>query len=359
MSSGRNFTIQQRELIDEIKKLNLFPEDKIRLLVLMATNNYARTKEDLAGILCEYPGLSDQEKLCDLIDVCLSEGYLTNRYKENCLYFLQDENCLIRFLIKLPEDLRQRILKSREEYDLSQKVIVDGKLSGGARGGLINAEFRAALKGATLEILLPMFNTYANPEVIEILKERAKHGVQIRILLADEKVVKKYRPGRPLNIKAWTEQLKNQKNVEIRVYNSLEEGDIYSSVVIDGEICKMCVFDIHKEASSQGTIISCSQDKGKSDINLIKLVKNRFWEIWSNSYPVNENKLWSYIKKYRIWLLLIIGICCLIYLYSSYDLLREVSLIVGGAVGQRFFFVLWHNVRGIFKNMIERIFHFL
>ena len=357
MNAIINYSKEQYSLIIEIQKLKKYQNGKIRLLVLMSTNNYARTKEDLAGILCGYPGLSDREELLKLIDLCLSEGYLTNNRIFGTLYCLQDKECLEKFLSELPEDLRNRILNCRKQYDSSIRVRVDGLLSGGGKQGYINAEFKELLQDAQSEILLPMFNTSASSEVLKILKNKAKAGVQIRILLADyDKVVSKYRPGKQSTIEEWAKPLNNLKNIEIRIFTRLEDGDIYSSVVVDRKICKICVFDVQKEVSSKGTLITCVQEPGEN-INIIKLIIERFWDIWAKSYPVNVNKKWYFFIRYRIWQLLVACGCCFFYLKSSNDLFKELSIFIGTAVGTKFFSFIWVDLNTFLKDIIRKISH--
>lgn len=311
-----DYTQAQNEIISEIQKQGLYEGTKTRLLVLMSTNNYIRTVDDLAGILCEYPGMPNQEELAICISSCIQEGLLKKCVILNILFCQQDAQCLQKFLDTLPEKIQVRIRNCRASYQESECVRVLGLLSGGSMGGYINASFLQRLKDARTEILLPMLNTSPNRDVIEILKERATAGIKIKILLPDYKnVVTKIRRGKEDVTYGWIEPLNNIDNIEIRIYTHVEDASIYSSVIIDKSICRFCVFDYVREKSSNGTLIEIS--KNGYDLNLINIIIDCFNGIWMRSRPVYENKFFHLIKDKKVWLFIALLVCLKVYFMTE------------------------------------------
>lgn len=336
MPSGYNYSNEQYDIIKELQPLQRYDSVTTRLLVLMYTIGYSRAKDELIGILCEYSGLSDKEKLEEAIDKCLEDGLLTQIKKPYVTICLQDEACRRKFASSLPIPLQKKLDDCRNQYLAIGRVTVEGILSGAERQGRINEEFRMLLKDAQREILLPMFNTSASPEVIGILEDRARAGVKIKILLADyDKVVSKYRRGKNSTIKEWTEPLGNIENIEIRVYSKLEYANIYSSVIVDNKICRICVFDVRRERSSAGTLIECKQSEGE-DLNLIRLMIDRFDTIWRSSMPYNGNKVWHSIIEYKLWLIMICVISCGCYIFFDNQLAKECFIAIGTGAGGGF-----------------------
>ncbi len=296
-----DYSQAQSEIISEIQKEGFYEGPKTRLLVLMSTNNYIRTVDDLAGILCEYPGMPNQKELTVCINSCIQEGLLKKCVILGISFCQQDAKCLQQFLNILPEKIQIRIRNCRASYQESECVRVLGLLSGGSMGGYINASFLQRLQDARTEILLPMLNTSPNKNVIDILKERAKAGINIKILLPDYKsVVTKIRRGKEDVTYGWIESLNNIPNIEIRIYNHVEDAAIYSSVIIDRSICRICVFDYIREKSSNGTLIEIS--KNGYDLNLVNIIIDYFNGIWMHSRPVSESRFFHIIKDKRLWL---------------------------------------------------------
>ena len=354
MAGSINYSGDQYEIIREIEKEGNFSKEKTRLLIIMSTYNFARTKEDLVGILCEYSGLSDKKRLKAAIEECIRDNYLTEVSVMGSSYCIQNEECLNNFLSSIPKDTRKKILLCRNQYNLSNRVKVEGLLSGGGKKGDINAEFIMLLQDAQSEILLPMFNTSANDRIIKILKDRALAGVKIKILLADyDKVVKKHRPGKQSTVNEWKDPLSQIDNVEIRIYTRLDDAEIYSSAIIDRRICRICVFDVRKEKSSNGTLITCTQEQGEK-INLIDMMIIRFFEIWGRSYPVDKNRFIFMCVQYRIWEFVAAIFFCIFFIKSDNSLIKEICIFAGTALGANFFTLMWKDMVNWFKIAIRK-----
>ena len=337
-----DYSSEQYDIINIIQKQGYYEGIKTRLLLLMSTNNYARTISDLAGILCEYPGLSNQNELIRCIELCIKEGFLKTRDSLGISICYQDKECLEKFLAVLPDEICTKILHYRQTYLNSSCVTVLGLLSGGKELGFINSSFLQRLQEARSEILLPMLNTSPNENVIKILRERAEAGVQVKILLADyKKVVRKIRGGKDSTLEQWANSLEGVDNIEIRVYNKIADSNIYSSVVIDRVFCRICVFDNVKEKSSNGTLIELT--KNGYDLNLTNIIADRFNEIWLRSRPVTTSKIAWFLQDKRCWLFAGILVCIPIYQYSN-DAAQDVILNIIIALGGSLLTLLYENI---------------
>lgn len=351
-----DYSQAQNEIISEIQKSGLYKGEKTCLLVLMSTNNYIRTDKDLANILSEYPGMPSREKLLNCIHDCEREGFLkktiiNNGINSQCYYY-QDSECMSRYLNTLPEEIQVKINVCRTTYQDSECVTVLGLLSGGGMKGYINSSFNLRMKEARSEILLPMLNTAPNEVIIEILKERAKAGVKVKILLPDfNKVVKKIRHAKEDATQGWITQLQDIENIEIRIYSRVEDASIYSSLIVDRKICRICVFDSEREKSSNGTLIEVA--KNGYNLNIVEMMINRFYEIWLNSRCIDESIFKHYIKSKNTWLLIGFFICIFLYVLTN-DLIQEVVLNIAMTLGGIFIGLIYQDGVKIVTNIYKK-----
>lgn len=328
MTITSSYSQTQNEIISKIQQVGLYKNDRTCLLVIMSTNNYVRTDDDLANILSEYPGFTSKDYIIKEIHKCVKEGYLKKKIIDNSIkkqtYYYQDNQCYMKFLNELPYDIQELIYLCRLSYKNSECVTVLGLLSGGSKDGYINSTFHNCLKNAQSEILLPMLNTAPNDTVISILKERAQSGVKVKILLPDfNRVVKKIRNVKVDATRGWIEKLHKVDNIDIRIYNRIEDSSIYSSFIIDRRLCRICVFDSEKEKSSHGTLIEIS--KNGYNLNLIDMMINRFNEIWFHSNPIDESFLIRLLKEKNVWLCFFF-ILSIIISYKTKNTIHEIFL---------------------------------
>lgn len=351
-----NYSQNQINIIDSIIKAGLYKGAITRVLVIMATNNYYRTICDLAGILCEYPGMPSQEELIPLIQECIDKGYLVEEQVLDSTYVYIDNDGLSRLLQEYPIHIQQMIMTGRKAYRDSVCVEVLGLLSGevlkGNPQGYINTSFLQRLEDARSEIYLPMLNTSPSDKVISILKKKAKEGVKIYILLADyETVTKKIRSGKPDMTPNWVEQLKNIDNILIRKYYHIEDSIIYSSLVVDKTLCRICVFDPIKEKSSNGTMIEVC--KTNYDLNLVNIIVDTFNSIWIESVPVDENIFSRLIRRRESWILFSIIVSLIIFFNTEGDV-HEIVLNICMALAGVFVSLVYTKLKISIKRGINR-----
>lgn len=353
MNTAGNYSEAQKEIIRNIEEAGLYSNVTTNLLVLMSTNNYIRSVDDLAGILCEYPGMPNPESLKKEINNCVQEGYLKKKLLRYIEYCYQDSECLEKYLSNLPSYIQEKIINCRTSYQGSECVRVLGLLSGGTQNGYINDSFLQELSNAQREILLPMLNTSPNQKVIEILKERASNGVKVKILLPDyEKVVSKIRCGKEDMTNKWVEQLAGTPNIEIRKYFKIEGAYIYSSLLIDKTFCRICVFDPVREKSSNGTLIEIH--KNGYDLNLIKMFIDKFNDIWFDSMPVTDTRFTWLLKNKIFWLIVGISVSLVTYLNAKTPV-RDISLNVMMALCGAFITSTYKDIFATIKKIYNKL----
>lgn len=315
------FTQEQQWIIAELQKRNIYEETLTPLLVLMATCDFARSADDLAGIICEYPGIDNLEKLKMSIHKCIEEGYLKEKNEFNCIICYMDEEGYDRFVSALDKDIQDVVVLSRKLYKNTECVVNYGLLSGGGNGGKVNSTFIQRIKEAREEVLLPMLNTDAHKSTVDAILDRAEHGVKVKILLADyDKVVKKLRNKKESSIPQWVAACENQSNIEIRIYEEVEDAILSSSVIIDRCIVRMCVIDPLTQKTSNGTLIECY--KPGYDLNITKLVCDKFDDIWERARPINQSKYVKVISDPFMWT------------FSGIVLMMTIFFFIPGSKGQ-------------------------
>ncbi len=362
MAITASYSQKQNSIIDEIKKANLHEGSITNFLVIMSTNRFFRTADDLANIVSEYPGIGRKETAKQLIELCEQRGLLKTKKAPNApssdKYYYQDNQCFEKFVESFPVKIKMMINDCRNSYNQSVCVEVLGLLSGREQDEYLNSSFHWRLREAQSEILLPMLNTAANETIIKILKDRASFGVKVKILLPDfNKVVKKIRNAQNDSTKKWIEELHGIKNIEIRRYNRIEDSSIYSSVIIDRKICRICVFDSKREKSSNGTLIEVK--KSGYNLNLTEMLIDRFNEIWFHSVSIDSNIIINLLTNKHFWFITFLVLTIIIYLRTDMDsTVHEISLNIGFAIAGLLLGTLYKdgfkNIEKAYKKIMRK-----
>ncbi|MDO5373174.1 MAG: hypothetical protein Q4F10_06950 [Corynebacterium glutamicum] len=192
--------------------------------------------------------------------------------------------------------------------------------------------FPEKLREAQSTICLPMLATSYDQELIDILKERAKAGVSIKILRASPKLVGQIRGKNTVN------QAKAQSNswrdlwkvdgIEVRETNHREDLHSASSALIDDITLRYVIYDDSISRSTEGTMVEISGDK---PANLTKLFANYFENAWNRAHPVRkcERIMWSLTRKWRVLLFLTFSAFltpALIYSWSSVEVISALTI---------------------------------
>ena len=292
---------EEQALIDacskEMEKYNI----EIPFLILMSVRQYYRTKNDLVSILCEYPGLGNKDELRDCITACIAKGFLREKTIADITICYQDQECLQKFYdlqyireIDQKINVVEKIETLRNKYANHTNCTIYGHLSGGETSGNAYLSFIARLKSARQQIWLPMINTDTHTDTIKVLKERAEHGVKIYILMANNKIVDRFRGGNNYNRKKWIAEFKNVPNVKIRTYSKQKYSQLGSCVLIDNAVLRLAIFDYQRQKSTEGMLVEFFDPDVQ--LNIVNMFQEKLICAWIDSSPFYEKKeIWAYL----------------------------------------------------------------
>lgn len=198
----------------------------------------------------------------------------------------------------------------------------------------VYASYTDFLAGAANEIAHPLVMTSSNLSQIEILRERARAHVHVRVLLATPELAGEIRGQNRVSeakerLKVWRQRSKGIRRFEVRVTRRRDDVRDGASVIVDGQV-KYVIYDDASERASQGYVISRS---GES--NLGRMFSERFDEIWLRSRPLGIWPTFSWIAK-RTWWTLPVGAAAFGMVAARDDHPVAVSLILGGMIGWGF-----------------------
>lgn len=309
---------EQQSIIDDLMGKKLYQDCRSEILLIMATDCYARAKNDLVGILLEYPGLNNSYSIANTLDNLVQEGYIQVETKQGIEIYLMGRKGFEKYLKLFDNDLKQKIMVCRDLCQSSNWVKLYGLLTGGTSEGELYSTFIKRIKDAQSEILMPMLNTDPHEATIKELKSAAERGVSIYLLFADyNKVVSKLRNKKDNNAEKWFNHFCDNKNVHIRIYTRLEDAILTSSIIIDGKITRLCIHDPMAERSSAGIIIEAY--KKNYNLNITELVRDRFFDIWKRSYDFNRSRVVGFFLSIDTLLIIFAVIVLIVCLNKNFN----------------------------------------
>jgi hypothetical protein len=163
------------------------------------------------------------------------------------------------------------------------------------------------LRQAHTEIFLLMLVTSPAQTSLPILRERARAGVRIKLLLGDPELAAKLRGGvtKPFaqqQIDTWVSELGGNPSVEIRISDELEDLWLATSMIVDDHIVRIGVYDPDEQESRQGTLVHLESPQGL-DLNLIRVCRRVFAEAWDRAIPAGRRKpsWWGWKRGWKVW----------------------------------------------------------
>jgi len=127
--------------------------------------------------------------------------------------------------------------------------------------------------------------------VVSTLQDRARQGVNVRILLASPKVAEKFRGATimPISqeaISGWIQNAKGYPKMEIRIAHLPEDMMFATSWLADGKLLRIDIYDPSKQRSLEGVMIEVESPYGLQ-LNLVDIFQARFNEAWERAEPTN------------------------------------------------------------------------
>jgi hypothetical protein len=300
--SIRTLNHPERLIIERLVSSGL-SQSEATLAVIMTTRGHARPKSDLIEILAQYPSLDSKLNRHRALESLLDLGWIIETADSSSGYSLAHQHPELRTLIagRLHDnDVATALRSIRANTEPYVEVV------GPMNDELVYHSFLERLRQAQEEIHLPMMATAPYPDVVEILLERAKAGIEIRILLAAPELVQHIRGG-PVAVEAkkriaeWARNFANLKNVEVRVYKNIDTIRLTSCLLIDRDLCRIDIHDPLCQRSLEGVMIESVCPPGLS-LNLISILQETFDRAWEMAIPIAAWRRVSQIIRFN-WLI--------------------------------------------------------
>ena len=294
------YSTEHEKLIADIVATNIPPYTDYlytAFLVVITTYPYERPADDLIRILSNYPLLDNKDKLLEAMDKLLTKKWLLIKRQVNIEVCCPCDN--IHELIAKDlnnDDIGNRLFKLKKRHQADNLcAIFFGLVSGNSSYSTMIGR----LKTAQNEICLPILNMPAYCNTIDALKERASNNVSVKLLIADDKIVKKIKNNQSGSTAGeWGNALKGIPNVEIRIYDKIEYAKLASSVIIDSNLLRLVAYDPIRQRSTNGTLVEFYYPGHK--LNVVEIFSAYFYEAWNNSYKATSGEIskWSVRKSF-------------------------------------------------------------
>jgi predicted transcriptional regulator len=255
------------------------------LAVVMAIREHARPAPELTDIVRQYQHLENRATAEEAIGELRRLGWLVESESYGLMLVHQAPDLVDKLADRLRQpELSVALRELRSTFERNVSVI------GPMKDKEVYQTFLEILRGAQSEICLPMLATSPNMVVVQILQERARQGVRIRILLGSPKLVAKLR-GETMTrvaldaIHGWTQNASGISNIRLRISNSAEDMEIATCMSVDSRLLRFDIYDSLTQRSLQGIMIQVESPTGM-ELNLIKLFRRRFEESWTSAKPI-------------------------------------------------------------------------
>lgn len=274
------------------------PRPAATLAVAMVTREHSRPENELIHIVRQYQWLESPQEARDAVADLKRREWLVERSSYGTMLLQQHAYLRKKIADFLGDDSVKELLKSiRSTVDPYVSII------GSMSDDFVYTSYLDLLASAGSEICLPMLSTSPQLGSADVLKQRAKSGVHVRILLGSPTVVATLR-GNGMKktaedaIRGWSEHAKGVPNIEVRVAHEVTDTYIATCLLIDGRTLRFDVYDPHKQRSLQGTLVQFDATAGL-DLNICRIFASYFNEAWDRARPVGLfSSVWWWIKRY-------------------------------------------------------------
>jgi hypothetical protein len=265
-------------------------------------------------IVLQYPGLENRVSAEAGLRELRALGWVVNRDSET-----------LTLTVQAP-DLHECIGNRLEDAHVPGELAAlraslhpnAARVLGPMTDGSVYSTYLELLRSAQDEICLPMLVTTSQLASVEILRERAKAGVRVRILVGAPHVVASMR-GETMRALAeqrigeWVRALGDLETVEIRISHVVEDMWLGSCMAIDGRIVRIDVYDPNQQRSLQGIMLELANPQGL-DLNLVRIFVELFRNAWDRAKPVTwqGRVAWRLRSSWKLWVGLLFAVLAFI-----------------------------------------------
>lgn len=317
----------EKELIDLMMQQKLKPSYSA-VSVLIYSRNYARPHNELVALLKRLiPNLSEAE-IDDAVQWLINNNLIMLKKVQEQYYIyevVQDYTERLSKLAGNPE-INKRLLEIKNKK--REKVYI--RYLGNVSSGDNYETLLSSIKNARFSIKYPMLDSAPYPALVETLKYVAKKGINIKILLAEDRIVKKYKGNtRKGRIEDWKKALYGIPNIVIKGFNEDETTELCTSILIDEKQLRFVLYDPETVTSLDGKLLEVMNLAGQN-INLIKWFNMKFDKAWSCAARYKYERILRRIFSLSS-LILLIFLCSVLYLLKFYGynaLFDQIDLLV-------------------------------
>jgi hypothetical protein len=283
------------------------------LAVVMATRAHARPEKELIDIVLQYPALETRATAEAALRELRSMGWVVDSVSNELALTHQASDLRHQIGSRLGDESAADTLTALRA-NLEPFVTVVGPM----HDERVYSSYLDLLQAAQTEICLLMLATSPRLTSVDILRERAEAGVQVRVLVGSPQVVATLREEtmRPIAeqfINEWSRNLAGLPCAELRVSDSVEDMWLASCMAIDRRIVRLDIYDPHVQRSLQGVMVELESPQGLN-FNVVRVFTHLFNQAWDRARPLSGPRriLWLWRRAWKIWAGLLLAALALI-----------------------------------------------
>lgn len=271
------------------------------LMVVMATRSHARPRQELLHVLRQYQGLEDPFETDLALQRLIDSGDVVCGRLDGREILSAADDLAERIASRLGDVEVRNTLRRLGSHDTNHVIVLGDVESPGVYG-----TYEDALRGASASIRWPMIASSPNLGSVVVLKERARAGVSVRILMATPDATARLR-GQAMRqtskdaIRGWAAHARDVDNLDVRVTSNVNDLMFPSSTLIDHSLLRLNIHDPHRQRSLDGVMLRVT---GRQDFepNLITVFAEHFDSAWRRARPVEGMRLSWLVLTYWRWL---------------------------------------------------------
>lgn len=294
-------TADETYLINKLKQSGMSIQEAT-LAIVMVTRQHARLESELTDIVRDYPNLENASIAKETISKLKNLGWLV------------ESKSYGQILTHQSEDLKEKIATTIGDLTIVQKLEMMRanledyiQILGPMHDRDVLSSFSGLISQAQRSINLPMLASSPNLSEVPIIQERARNGVEVRVLLGSPEVVVKLRGENTRqksveSIKGWKEKAKGIPKMKIRIAHSVEDMIIATCASIDDRFLRFDIYDPFEQRSLQGIMVQIVSPSGLN-LNLVHLFLKYFNAAWNRGQPLGktEKLVWWIERGWQWW----------------------------------------------------------
>lgn len=243
----------------------------------------------------------------------------------------------------LSNDLKQAYDRGTRKICVNPKGVV-----GSIRENYI--EMLDIIQHAQKTVNYAILSTDPYCDTVRVLKDAADKGVNVRILVASEKIARAYKKKGSVEV-LWRKEFENYRNIQIRVFEDDTVTELCSSVQVDN-ILRLDIYDSKRVRSLDGYLLEIRNDWNEN-INLFRWYTEKFDKAWENAYDSEQNRIIKKVMTPFLGAIVIVLACMILYFKCRMDsalaqgLIDEILLLIIGAAGEYILRTVWPKIKSL------------